>query len=275
MTTKQLDLDDDKYFKQEYPGLKETRSYLQHAKLSLRTTLGLPSDKSKDPKPRLNSSDELIDANLPNAREAERFSSRAFGKQFIVTFFNFDNQHWVAAISDQAEGHLYVYDTTCTIETGRLEPRRAAWPGKPLPVRLQPVNPRGLRPPIPLARQGTEALVYIDQPQVTALPIAWLFRQRRTKNTEPAGQAEAKSHHILCNELGLGSLTELREKLPAEKLPTDKRKDECYDSRFCESVTGEPISLVLSKKGPWRSKEAVDGHALLYVKEEQDDGGAL
>ncbi|GFP60380.1 hypothetical protein TASIC1_0017014200 [Trichoderma asperellum] len=189
MTTKQLDLDDDKYFKQEYPGLKETRSYLQHAKL-------------------------LIDANLPNAREAERFSSRAFGKQFIVTFFNFDNQHWVAAISDQAEGHLYVYDTTyfSQLTQGACGPRYL------LPVR---------------------------------------------------------SHHILCNELGLGSLTELREKLPAEKLPTDKRKDECYDSRFCESVTGEPISLVLSKKGPWRSKEAVDGHALLYVKEEQDDGGAL
>ncbi|KAL6893348.1 hypothetical protein GGI43DRAFT_181245 [Trichoderma evansii] len=68
------------------------------------------SRKEKDKGPRLNLYDELVDANLPNACETERFSYQAFSKRFIVTFFNFDNQHCVEAIFDQAEGHVYIYD---------------------------------------------------------------------------------------------------------------------------------------------------------------------
>lgn len=68
----------------------------------------------------------------------------------------------------------------------------------------------------------------------------------------------------MCNELVPGSLADLR-----KKLPTAGRKDECYDFHFCESVPGEPISLVPGKKGPWGNKDAVDGHAPLYM-----NGGA-
>lgn len=83
---------------------------------------------SRNPDPRLKRSDELVDANLPNARETERLSSQAFGKRFIVTF-HIRNEHCVAAIFDQAEAHLYIYDT---ISRGRkVRAKACAWPGEP------------------------------------------------------------------------------------------------------------------------------------------------
>lgn len=67
---------------------------------------------------------------------------------------------------------------------------------------------------------------------------------------------------IMCNELGISSLANLR-----KLLPPNKRQDGCSDFSFRKSVPGEPISLVLHMEGPWRSKDTVDGHAPLYAKE--------
>lgn len=253
------------------------------------------NDSRKDPYLRLNSYDELVDANLPSARETERFSSRAFGKRFIATFFNFDNQHWVAAIFDQAEAHLYVYDTYRRNRKARVKACGLAWRAFALNIGL-PCAFRVFSPPLPEQpgnwecgylgliniHQALRALVGKAYKGEQAPRVHWLEADDRparstivsnpplllipdwTFGAEDTGEGWRRANTILraimCNELGLRSLAELREKLQA-----GEREDGCYDFCFCESVPGEPISLVLRKEGPWRSKDAVDRHAPLYV----------
>lgn len=264
--------------------------------ITVDTTAPWANSTSRDPDPRLNGSDELVNANLPNARETERFSSQAFGKRFIATF-NIRNQHWVATIFDQVKAHLYIYDTISRGRRARAKACGLAWRAFALNLNL-PCGFRVFCPPLPPQpgewecgylglvniHQSIRALMGKKYQGTDGFPVSWLEADGRAAKgviacgapmllipdwtfgavDEREGWCRANTilRAIMCNELGISLLANLR-----KVLPPNKRQDECSDFSFRKSAPGELISLVLHMEGPWRNKDTVDGHAPLYAKD--------
>lgn len=79
--------------------------------------------KGKHSDPRLEEGDELVDADLPSQTERDRIRNELYTHRWVLTFFNFNDVHWVAAVFDSSRCTQTLYDT---IESNRKKRATAA-----------------------------------------------------------------------------------------------------------------------------------------------------
>lgn len=262
--------------------------------ITILSTTPWRNGSGKHSDPRLDESDELVDAELPGVAMTAQIRNALYTCRWVLMFFCFkDDVHWVAAVFDQDRGTLTLYDTYETNRDVRAKAAGLAWRsfalnlGMPCGTRVLSVP---LRPQpngwacgyiglvnlllVTRCRQGD---LHKDLP-LNQFPRVWLHADARPEsyakipNSGPPffpipdwtyGASNGKEawrrastvlHAMIANELGIRSLDDLRGLGNPEVRP--------YRFEFITPFPGDATTLYLPDARDWKTKRT--HHHTLY-----------
>ncbi|KAK4060179.1 uncharacterized protein Triagg1_10877 [Trichoderma aggressivum f. europaeum] len=241
--------------------------------------------------PRLDEGDELVDADLPGCTETDRIRNELYTHRWVLTFFNFGDAHWVAAVFDSLRCTLTLYDTIESNREKRAKAAGLAWRSFALNMGM-PCGTLVVSPALP-EQPNDWACGYIglvnlllatrcrqgDQHRELSphdFPRTWLHADARPASyakmpnsgapffpvpdwTYGAGsskeawrRASTVLHAMMANELGIRSLGDL-ERYDAGRR-NNQQANEPYEFSFHLPFPGEPIALLIHRAGDWKTK---------------------
>ncbi|KAL6822565.1 hypothetical protein J3E69DRAFT_381725, partial [Trichoderma sp. SZMC 28015] len=241
--------------------------------------------------PRLDEADELVDADLPGCTETDRIRNELHTRRWVLTFFNFNDVHWVAAVFDSSRSTLTLYDTFELNRERRAKAAGLAWRSFALNMGM-PCGTLVVSPALPeqpndwacgyiglvnlllatRCRQGDRhSLVSRD-----SFPRRLLHADARPMSYETmpnpgepffpipdwtygagAGEeawrrASTVLHAMMANELGIRSLDHLARYAVGSR--NNGKANKPYEFFFSLPFPGEPIVLRIPSAGDWKTK---------------------